>query len=411
MTRSSLRGPWPTTASETASALARVPGLPAYVTLWSANGTRVYDSLDSHSNPHPGCEQAFEPVSGAISPLRFLTARAGQAGPIRFVCASLGRRPGPVLQVGLELGDVSRTLRTVATASAIMLPVVLALTSFGGLVIARRALAPLASIAGTIRDIQATDLGRRIDVHPHEEELSRLVTTLNQLLGRLEGAFASLREFAADASHQLQTPLTVAKGSIEVAMGSPLGREDAGLLLMELLDEVDRMIALVTDLRALSVADMGTAHYSRIPVEFSELVRTTTEIIEALGEPNDVSVHSDVTSDLTVWGDEVRLRQVLLNLGENAVKYTRAGGRVDIRLTSNDRHAVLQVTDTGTGIGDDDLPHIFDRFYRGTRTGHASGTGLGLTIAQRIVVAHGGTIEVRSRVNEGSSFVVRLPLA
>ena len=399
------------TVSETAAALARVPDLPAYVTVWNANGAAVYDSADSHSNAHPGCGQGAEPVQGTGSRLRFFTARAGRAGPIRFVCAPLGPRPGPVLQVGLALGDVNRTLDTVAAASAIMLPVVLALTSFGGLVIARRALAPLEAIADTIRDVQATDLSRRIDVHPHEEELSRLVSVLNQLLGRLEGAFASLREFAADASHQLQTPLTVVKGSIEVALRSSATADDGEPLLVELLDEVDHMIALGRDLHALSVADVGTAHVSRVPVAFSELARTTTEIIEALGESKHVSVRSNIENDLTVWGDEIRLRQVMLNLGENAVKYTPAGGHVGIRLTKDDRHAVLQVSDTGPGIHDDDLPHIFDRFYRATRAGHTSGTGLGLTIAQRIVVAHGGTLAVQSRVNEGSTFEVRLPLA
>jgi len=292
-----------------------------------------------------------------------------------------------------------------------MLPVVLLLTSFGGLVIARRALAPLASIAGTMKEIQATDLSRRIDVHPSEEELNQLVAVLNQLLARLEGAFGSLREFAADASHQLQTPLTVAKGSIEVALHARLTGAEFDALLGELLEEVNRMIVLVSDLHALSVADMGPAQVGRGPAGLSEVVRSAAEIVQALGEQRQVSVNADVADDLMVWGEETRLRQVVLNLGENAVKYTPAGGRVDIRLARDGRHAVLQVADTGSGIGVDDLPHIFERFYRGAHTAHASGTGLGLTIAQRIVVAHGGTIEVRSKVDEGSAFVVCLPLA
>jgi len=392
-------------SSEAAAALARVADIPAYVSLWGSDGATLYDSPDSRANVHPSCHR-----NGGDRPT-FFTGDAGRAGPIRFVCAPLGPPPGPILQIGLPLGDVDRTLRAVALASVLMLPVVLGFTSFGGLLIARRALAPLDAIAATMREIQVTDLSRRVQVHPHEEELNRLVAVLNQLLARLEGAFGSMREFAADASHQLQTPLTVVKGSIEVALSAGEGSLDVTALLSELLDEIDHMIVLVRDLHALSLADTGTARFSRTPVALSELIRASSEIIEALGESRQVSVRAEISDNLTVFGDEGHLRQVVLGLGENAVKFTPPGGRVQVRLTKDDRQAVLEVSDTGTGIDDCDLPHIFERFYRATRSDRSAGSGLGLAIAQRIVTAHGGTISAQSRVDEGSTFEVRLPLA
>lgn len=343
---------------------------------------------------------------------QFFTAALESAGTVRFICLPLPSPKGLYLQVGQPIGDVGETLRFVKIASLVLIPLVLALTSVGGLVIARRALAPMERMRATLEAIQAEDLSRRIDVHPREMELGQLVGTLNRLLDRLARAFASLREFAGDASHQLQTPLTVMKGSIEVALSAPRDSRAYRDVLEQVAQETDSMSAILMDLRALSLADAPVQSAARPALHLSDVVTEAADLIVALAEPADLAVDVAIESGIFVRGDAVRLQQVVLNLGENAVKYSQPGGRVTIGLTRDDAQAVLTVTDTGVGIAEEDLPHIFERFYRSRRPAQrAEGTGLGLAIARRTVEAHGGRIAVQSRPGAGASFSVRLPLA
>ena len=295
------------------------------------------------------------------------------------------------------------------TASLVLVPVVLLLTSFGGLLIAQRALAPILVIADTARSIQATDLKRRIEVDARDGELARLVATLNQLLDRLEAAFVSLREFVADTSHHLQTALTVMKGSLDVALASPREFPVYERLLRELAEEVSHMSAALDDLRLLTLAGIPTDSASSTLVDLSAAWHEAAEIVSALGELKDVAVDTAIASGLATRGNENRLKQVLLNLGENAVKYTPSGGRVLIEATVTGSEPTLIVTDSGPGIPPADVPRIFDRFYRGGTAGRAGGTGLGLAIVKRIVEAHGGSVAVTSAGGPGSAFTVRLP--
>jgi signal transduction histidine kinase len=347
---------------------------------------------------------------GATRP-QFFTAALESAGTVRFICVPLPNPGGLYLQVGQPIGEVGETLRFFTAASLTLLPLVLAMTGIGGLLIAGRALAPMERIRATVEAIQAEDLSRRIDVHPREAELGQLVGTLNRLLDRLQRAFASLREFAGDASHQLQTPLTVMKGSIDVALSAPRDATAYRALLAQVAQEADTMAAILKDLRTLSLADAPAARWGH-PIDLSEVVSEAGDLIVALGESSGVTVTLSIEKGLHVRGDGVRLQQVALNLGENAVKYTAPGGAVTVGLARDWPHAVLTVVDTGAGIDDADLPYIFDRFYRSRNDARGTeGTGLGLAIARRIVDAHGGQIEVQSRRGAGARFTVRLPLA
>lgn len=386
------------------------------------------------------------------------------SGPTRFICRPVragGREL--FLQVGVVLGDVRPMLARVRTSSWMLIPLVLLVTSFGGLVIARRALRPMARIQATLQAIQATDLSRRIDVGGTDQELRELVLTLNGLLARLERAFASMREFAGDVSHQLQTPLTVMQGTLtralqqrdsastlpsrqadpstsasttnsasasvsELASESELtpassspplpesGAHDP--LLYGLRDTVHEMIAIVSALQTLSVADLPARRPGDAPVDLSRMCGSVMEAVMALGEAKGVLVEPAIAPGVRAWGDEVRLKQVLLNLGDNAIKFTPAGGRVRIMLAARDGWALLRVEDTGPGVSPEEAPKIFRRCYRGTpapggasASGPVPGAGLGLAIARRIVDAHGGMIDVEPAPGTGASFIVRLPLA
>jgi signal transduction histidine kinase len=343
---------------------------------------------------------------------QFFTTHLQRTGQVRFICIPIGTPARAYLQLGRPLGDVPDTMRTVAIACALLVPVILVLMSFSGWLIAGHALAPMKAIDETLQAIQATDLSRRLDV-PADVELGGLVTTLNRLLARLEKAFSSLKQFTADISHQLQTPLTVIKGTADVALGSTRGAAEYQGALADIGEEIDDMTSILADLRALSLADAGPGASEHGAVNLSDVAREVAEILEALAESKHISVDTVIDPGLPVWGSGVGLKQVLLNLVDNAVKYTGPEGRIRVQLRAEPPDVVLTVSDTGVGIAPDDLPRVFDRFYRvsGSDPRSRGGTGLGLAIAKRIVEAHGGSITVESRVSQGSTFTVRLPLA
>jgi signal transduction histidine kinase len=314
------------------------------------------------------------------------------------------------VQVGNGLGEVPATLHSIAIASITLIPVVVVLTSFGGWIIARRALAPIDAIDSTLRSIEATDLSRRVDLSPADRELSGLVRTINGLLARLEQAFKDLRDFTAEASHQLQTPLTVMKGTIEMARRAqpPI----SATILDDLDEEVTDMSTVVSELQSLSLADADAQGAMATDVDLSVVCDDAVEILAALGEMKDVTICGDIASGVHVAGGLQKLKQMILNVGDNAIKYTPAGGRVTVALRSEGAVAVLDVSDTGIGIPAPELPHVFDRFYRVSSAGvNTTGSGLGLAIAKRIVEVHGGQITVESTLSQGTRFRVTLPLA
>jgi len=304
---------------------------------------------------------------------------------------------------------VASTLATFRGASLVVLPLVIVLTSCGGWLLAGRALAPMKEIDQTLQAIHASELSRRVTVKATDAELQHLATTVNQTLDRLEAAFVSIREFSADASHQLQTPLAVMKSSLEFATkGGDVSREE---LVDQLAAKVDEMSAVLADLQALALADADLASTRSGPVDLSETCVEALEIVTALAESSMIAVEANIEPAIQVWGDPVRLRQIVLNFGDNAVKYTGSGGRVRLSLTHNHSNAILEVSDTGKGIEPQHLPHIFERFYRADRRpADAAGTGLGLAIVKRIVEVHRGSIDVSSRPGLGSTFTVTLPL-
>ena len=400
----------PLTEAEIREAIVKTPGGSRFIMIRNSRGELVYrDPVLAASEPNIGEQEVLVHAAsmGPVSPV-FFTVDLERSAEVRFICVPL-RQANSYVQVGEQLGDVRAVLRRIAVACLPLFPGVLLLSSFGGWMIAKRALAPVRSVTATLRDIQATDLSRRVDVVTTDQELEALVATLNQLLDRLQRAFVSLREFAGDVSHQIQTPLTVLKGALDTARRDPSRTSDPAWL-RSLADEADDIRAIVVDLRSLALADAPIADMS--PVSLTEIVEEAADIIAALGELRDITVRHSAEPGIAVRGDAMRLKQVVLNLGDNAVKYTPAGGVVTIRLEVEDGRAVLRITDTGIGISAQHLPRLFDRLFRTESAGQrAEGTGLGLAIAKRIVDVHFGTVEVQSRLGAGSTFIVKLPRA
>lgn len=365
--------------------------------------------------------QFSRPV-GLTSPLDEAGVRLGQVFfssqsingvRVRVLSVPLRTNRGPVgyLQVGLSLALVEITQNTLATvliALTITLMIVVLVTTWA---LTGEALAQLETVTQVATQItQADDLSRRIPVAaPAEDEVSRLIRAFNQTLERLEKLFATQRRFLADVSHELRTPLTVIKGEVGLMrLTNELDEES----LRSIEKEVDRLSRLVGDLLLLAQAESGQLPLELKPVELDTILLEVIQQMQVLASGK-VNLRLEEIDQVMVNGDRDRLKQVILNLVSNAVNYTPAGGEVRLWLSKIEQRACLKVEDTGPGIPPEDLPYIFDRFYRGDpsrKRTESSGFGLGLSIAKWIVDRHGGQIEVESQVGKGTRFTVWLPL-
>jgi heavy metal sensor kinase len=317
-----------------------------------------------------------------------------------------------VVQVGMPLAPTERTLQRWLEALLVLVPLGVGLAAAGGRVMARAALRPVDEMSQSARRIDAGALARRITIRGTGDELDRLAETLNGMLARLENTFGEMRRFSADAAHELRTPLTALKGTLEVALRAERSGAEYRAALASALEEADRLVRLAEDLLLLSRATAGPDS-PRARVELETLVLDVAEVGTRLAKDRGVTVRVGTLAPLAVLGDGSALRRAVLNLVENGVKYTPAGGRVELSVTAADGEAVLAVEDTGPGIDAADVIRIFEPFVRldSARSRESGGSGLGLAIARSIVVAHRGTLGVERPAAGGSRFTIRLPLA
>jgi heavy metal sensor kinase len=321
-------------------------------------------------------------------------------------------RLAEVIQVGIPLAPTERTLQRWLEALLVLVPLGVGLAAAGGRVMARAALRPVDEMSRSARRIDAEALARRITIRGTGDELDRLAETLNGMLARLENTFGQMRRFSADAAHELRTPLTALKGTLEVALRADRSGVEYRAALASALEEVDRLVRLAEDLLLLSRSTAGPDS-PRARVELENVVLDVAEVGTRLAKDRGVTVRVGALAPLAVLGDAGALRRALLNLVENGVKYTPAGGRVELSVTAGDGGAVLAVEDTGPGIDPADVARIFEPFVRldTARSRESGGSGLGLAIARSIVIAHRGTLDVERPAAGGSRFTIRLPLA
>ncbi|MGH2582855.1 MAG: ATP-binding protein [Anaerolineales bacterium] len=347
-------------------------------------------------------EEVFHTVSVGGTSYRVLTV------PLFANGAYIG-----VLQAGTSL-TILDALRVDLLRYLLLLSLIaILLAGMIGLVIGRRALAPLATVTDTALQItRADDLSRRIPLQPGpEDEVGRLILAFNDTLARLEKLFATQRRFVADIGHELRTPLTVIRGNLDLMHRAGV-EDEQSVRSIEL--EVDRLARLVQDLLMLAQAESGKLPMDKRRVELDTLLLEVFNQAHILAGER-VNMEIDKIDQVLVCGDRDRLKQVVLNLVANAIKYTGDSGTVTVSLSKHENRARFSVKDTGVGIPAKDLPHVFERFYRGdksrTRGKDGAGFGLGLSIAYWIVRNHGGEIEVKSKLSRGSTFTVWLPLA
>jgi len=343
----------------------------------------------------------------------FETLHLGE-GPARLLTIPVvrGGRVVEFVQVGMSLEASERTLSRYLSILVVLVPLAVVLAGGGGILLARRALRPVDTMSLAARRITAEDLSRRIPRHRTGDELDRLAETLNAMLDRLEDAFAQVRRFAADAAHELRTPLTALRGGIEVALRGERSPEEYRRVLRSSLEEVERLTHLAEDLLLLSRFSV-TVSAPRQRVELEPLVMEALDVGTQLAHARGVSIISTGLTPVAVVGDASALRRALLNLLDNAVKYTPPGGKIEVSLVREGGRADLAVRDTGVGIVPADAERVFQPFVRleAAREEVPDGAGLGLSIARSIVAAHGGELTLESTPGAGSTFTIRLPVA
>jgi heavy metal sensor kinase len=317
-----------------------------------------------------------------------------------------------LVETGAPMDQVRADLRKWLWLLVSMLPVVAVIALGGGFVLVKRALSPVAQIAASAERISSQNLSERLPVAPTGDELERLSIALNHMIERLDHAFQYSRRFMADASHELRTPITVLRGELEAFVQEPRLSAEWRERLGSALEEVERLGSIVEGLFAISRLDAGEAAAEWVKFDLGQLAGATADQMSLLGEDKHVRVTCSAANDVWVEGDRARMKQVVVNLLDNAIKYTPPGGAVGLTVSARQHKALLEVADTGMGIPPEALPRIFERFFRvdSARSREQGGAGLGLSIVKSICAAHHGQVAASSTPGHGSLFRVELPL-
>lgn len=318
-----------------------------------------------------------------------------------------------IVEVGALLDPVEAMLNHLFLQLIFGLPLAIVIITAGGYLLVRRALTPVEKITRAAERITQDNLSDRLPISQTGDELERLSVSLNRMIGRLDDAFQNSKRFVADASHELRTPLTILRGELENLIDNTRLDAEVRERAASMFEEVVRLSQIVEQLLILSRLDAGEAQADWSRFDLAGLAKTTAEQMGLLAEDKNISIACDANQTVFVEGDSARLKQVVVNLLDNAIKYTRQGGAIELRVRAVNGDAVLEVQDNGVGIPQDALPHVFERFYRvdQTRSGESKGVGLGLSIVESICTAHGAAVEAESILGKGSRFRIKLPLS
>jgi heavy metal sensor kinase len=378
-----------------------------WLQVWSLDGKLLYDTPEARRNPVPNGARLA--VSSKEEDRIIEIPEVNPPYRVMSGGARIGGRP-VLVQVARSEGPIAQNLKELLYILLLGLPGAMVIAGVGGYVLARRALAPLDRMAERARSINAERLNDRLPVDNPDDELGRLAIVFNETLTRLESSFEQMRRFTADASHELRTPLTAIRTVGEVGLRGR--RDDTAYreIIGSMLDEVDRLALLVDRLLMLSRGDTEKPNLSFDIVDIPQLANEVVEQLSVLTEEKDQTININC-DEVSRWlGDRMVLRQALLNLVDNAIKYTPAGGAIDVRVTQSQAGITIDVADSGPGIPAELRARIFDRFYRvdKARSRENGGTGLGLAISKWAVEVNGGRLTLEP-TGAGSCFRITLP--
>jgi heavy metal sensor kinase len=379
-----------------------------WVQVWSQRGELLFRNSEAERRPIPETRQiALDTDTTADDPV--VVATPGASTRVLSRRGLIGPQP-VVIQVARSEEAMRQDLSDLLLMLVLGLPLAVSVAGLGGYTLARGALAPVERMTERAREITAERLSDRLPVANADDEMGRLATVFNETLARLEASFEQMRRFTADVSHELRTPLTAIRSVGEVGLREHRRDAEYRSIIGSMLEEADRLASLVDRLLTLSRAETGQASLSADDIDVAALAEEVASHLSVLAEEKKQSLAVERVGAPHARADRFVIRQAVINLVDNAVKFSPVGGRIRIRVAETPREAVLDVIDSGPGIDAASRPRIFDRFYRaGDANGTASGTGLGLSIAKGAVEANGGRLTLESSGDAGSTFRIALP--
>ena len=379
-----------------------------WLQVWSPDGRQLlYSNFEAQRRPVPGTgalaaqadNDRIVSVASRPVPVRVLSRR-GRIGPRRVV-----------IQVARSEGTMRDQLQRLVLILVLGLPLAVALAGLGGYALARRALAPIERMTDRAQHITAERLTDRLPVANPDDEIGQLATVFNDTLARLQESFDQMRRFTADVSHELRTPLTAIRSVGEVGLRGYRDETEYRSIIGSMLEEADRLASLVDRLLTLSRSETRQGALAREPVDLQALAEGVVAHLEVLAEEKGQSIAIEPRPGAAALGDREVLRQALINLVDNAIKFSPRGGGITIRISETPRDAIFDVIDSGAGISAEARARIFDRFFRAVDEGGAGGSGLGLSIAKGAVEASGGRLTLEASGPSGSTFRITMPRA
>ncbi len=327
---------------------------------------------------------------------------------VRILYSMIG--PGIILQLGQSMENYSRFIEAFKKMFIAIMAFLIVLATVVGWFMAQRALSGVAAVTRTARNISGGALEKRVPVKTRGDEIDQLATTFNQMLDRIQGLVTGIKEMSDNIAHDLRSPITSIRGIAEITLTTGKSIGEYRNMAASTIEECDRLLDMINTMLMISETEAGVDRLTREEVDMAGLIRNACELFQPIAEDKGVTMSWDVPDTCRFFGDLRMIQRMLANLLDNAIKYTPSAGRVSVSVQEHDgREVAISVRDTGIGISPDDLPHVFERFYRCDQSRSEAGIGLGLSLARAIAQAHGGDIAVTSSLNEGSTFTVTLP--
>ena len=339
----------------------------------------------------------------------YMTHRlAGSDYKVRVIYARIGN--SVILQMGYSLEEEQRLLQALKRIFTITLTGMLVLATIGGWFMSQHALSGVSMVTRTAQRISEQDLKTRVPVRHRHNEIDRLAVTFNQMLDRIQVLVAGIHQMSDNIAHDLRSPIARIRGLAEVTLTSDSGQEEYRQLAASTVEECDRLLDMINTMLTISRTEAGVRSFERTPVDLDAIVREACELFQPLAEEKKLELELRIDGHAALIGDQRMLQRLVANLIDNAIKYTPAGGSIEVALGVNSEKQIrLSVQDSGVGISAEDQPRVFERFFRSDQARPQGGAGLGLSLAQAIAHAHGGRIEVQSELHRGSTFSVTLP--
>lgn len=390
------------------SEFSAIPGM--FVVAIDRNGQIVSSSLTNES-----AKEKFLDLynTAKITNNAFFQNQTINDSYVRFYVAPIKYNdviPGFVL-VGHSIDIIQKSLDSLLAALAIVFVVLAIPTSIGGYIIASRALQPISTMSKKLKKISSENLNERVDNPKTGDEIEELALTFNDLLSHLTDAFTRERQFIADVAHELKTPLSTLRSSLEISLNNRRPNLEYRRIIKDAIIETNSIASTLKNILDLAWSETPVEKKSAYSFDLTKLMEELIETAEKMGYSRKISVESSFEKDVNILGFKDKIARAIINVIDNAIKYAPNGGKIYLTLEKKNGNSKISIKDSGVGIEKEDIPHIFDRFYRGSKTAKILGSGLGLAISQSIIISHYGKIKVDSKVNSGSTFTITIPLS